>query len=277
MLRNRFSKFSLKSVFTRKKKFPVPKKDDDMAFLDEFALKVKVLNKFTPKPAHIIHTLSYDARNVVDTNKVSSLHVFDSIDEHLQYSFGKFQSKFPGSVQMVAVTPSPVNLGADLDVANDNEDTEAAIRVYFTKLYFMRLRKAFNDKELDDKILTPALLKSLIDISMRGTASERIAAHMQMYGDEFNQERLQECFYSLFEPEVMACSSLFLLQNPAQLHPHHHKNLPKFSKTYLLDKAELNVKLRCFLAWSGALNLSLCTVCNTVFVSNAVVVSLSLV
>ena len=92
-------------------------------------------------------------------------------------------------------------------------------------------------------------MKKLLDVVLRGTSSERIQAHMEMYGPELNQERLQECFYSLYEPEIQTCSALFLLS--PTIHKQHRKVLPKFAKTYLLDKAELNVKLRCVLAWSG--------------------------
>lgn len=63
------------------------------------------------------------------------------------------------------------------------------------------------------------------------------------------QAKLQDCFYSLLEPEIEACSSLLLMQ--PHLHKDHKKKIPAYAKSYLLDKAEVNMKTRCVLAWSG--------------------------
>lgn len=72
---------------------------------------------------------------------------------------------------------------------------------------------------------------------------------MKLYGPNFNHISLQRCFYCIFDPEVSICSDAFIsLQD---LHKDNYKKFPKFSKTYLLDKLELNIKSRCVFAWSG--------------------------
>lgn len=73
--------------------------------------------------------------------------------------------------------------------------------------------------------------------------------HLRLFGKEFNQERLQESLYILYEPEVEATKELFV--SMPGLHKDHLKGIPKFSQAYLLDKIELNSKARCSLAWSG--------------------------
>lgn len=72
---------------------------------------------------------------------------------------------------------------------------------------------------------------------------------MSLQGANFNQFKLQESFYDLFEPELESCRRAFM--SVKTLQKHHKKKFPKFSKDYLLDKLELNVKSRCVFAWSG--------------------------
>jgi hypothetical protein len=134
-------------------------------------------------------------------------------------------------------------------VTANKPNIDTILRIQFAREYFKRHRKAVFDASISTESLTPDKFAQLLDVVLRGTASERIETQLNMFGPELNQERLQECFYALYEPEVQTCTALFL-QNPT-LHPHHKKNLPVFAKTYLLDKHDLNMKLRCILAWSG--------------------------
>ena len=73
--------------------------------------------------------------------------------------------------------------------------------------------------------------------------------HIQLYGSALTQAKLQDCFYALLEPEIETSSGLLLMQ--PHLHKDHKKKVPAFAKSYLLDKAEVNMKTRCVLAWSG--------------------------
>ncbi len=75
---------------------------------------------------------------------------------------------------------------------------------------------------------------------------------MRIYGPTLSNARLQDCFYSLYVPEVEACAGLLVdTASKDKSLKHHVKGVPKLAKTYLLDKLELNTKARCVLAWSG--------------------------
>ncbi len=239
MLKSVSNNFSVRGLFTRKKKYPVPKKDVDLQVLDDFTLNVNSLTKITPTTAHPLHKISTEGRKMIDRQPSRQINLkLDDLDKYIGEQFNGMQKYFE--------EPEAVTLA-------DKPQVETAIRLHLSQTYFRRLKKAIDDKELQPDVVNTAVLRNLFDVMLRGTASERIEHHLEMYGPELNQERLQECFYALYGPEVHTCTKLFLL-NPA-LHPHHKKNLPKFAKTYLLDKHELNVKLRCLLAWSGkALN-----------------------
>lgn len=237
MLKSASSKFSVRSLFSRKKKYPVPKKDVDLQVLDDFTLNVNSLIKITPTTAHPLHKISTEGRKMIDRQPSRQINLkLDDLDKYIGEQFNGMQKYFE--------EPETV-------ASADKPQVETAIRLHLSQTYFRRLKKAIDDKELQPDVVNTAVLRNLFDVMLRGTASERIEHHLEMYGPELNQERLQECFYALYGPEVHTCTKLFLL-NPA-LHPHHKKNLPKFAKTYLLDKHELNVKLRCLLAWSGKL------------------------
>jgi hypothetical protein len=74
-------------------------------------------------------------------------------------------------------------------------------------------------------------------------------AHMNLFGDSLTHDRLQECMYSLFDPEIESITSQVLkikLWNKKQ-----RKLIGNMSKKFLLDKLELNMKVRCIIAWSG--------------------------
>ena len=235
MIKARLSKLSFRGLFTRKKKYPIPKQVDDMQVLDDFTLNINSLVKLTPSPAHPIHKVSIDGRNCLDRMpSLPILHKLENLDKYLGEQLNGMDKYF--------IDPALVTL-------SDKQTIETAIRLQLSRSYFKRLGKAISDKEIQPDVVNTPVLRNLFDVMMRGTASERIESHMEMYGPELNQERLQECFYALYGPEVHTCTTLFLM-NPA-LHPHHKKVLPTFAKTYLLDKHELNTKLRCVLAWSG--------------------------
>jgi hypothetical protein len=70
-----------------------------------------------------------------------------------------------------------------------------------------------------------------------------------LFGPKANQEKLQISFYSFYEPELLTAVS-FLKRYPFQ-YKKHMKLIPKLSNSYLLDKLELNTKVRCIIAWSG--------------------------
>jgi hypothetical protein len=175
------------------------------------------------------------------TGKAAFTKHYDVIDTHLANELTTLQ----------ATAAAEQWHKADATVTANKPVIDTILRIHFAREYFKRHRKAVADAAISTEGLTPEKFAQLFDVMLRGTASERIEAQLSMFGPELNQERLQECFYALYEPEVQTCTALFL-QNPT-LHPHHKKNLPVFAKTYLLDKHDLNMKLRCLLAWSGEL------------------------
>ena len=72
---------------------------------------------------------------------------------------------------------------------------------------------------------------------------------MSLYGPQFTNQSLQDCFYTLYNSEVDCVSAIFSEFNEKN---EHKKIMKKFSKNYLLDTIELNTKSRCVFAWSGA-------------------------
>ena len=75
---------------------------------------------------------------------------------------------------------------------------------------------------------------------------------MHLYGEIGDQNQVQQSFYSLLEPEVLTCQEGFTqLKSPSLAMKLHKKKFPKFVKSYLLDKIELNTKSRCVFSWSG--------------------------
>lgn len=242
MLKNVLSRFHPRNVFKRKVKIPVPKQDADLQMLDNFMLKTKVLAKLTADSHHPIQQTALSVRNrftYATDSSTSSMQCLDAIERLITESLAGLEAAQP--VDQLSQSDNVVGS------TKDNLDT--IIRMSFAREYFRRLRKAVEAGELNAEVLTADKFKELIDIMTRGTASERIEAQLKLFGPELNQERLQECFYSLYEPEVHTCTKLFL-RSPL-VPPHHQKKMPKFAKAYLLDKHDLNMKLRCILGWSG--------------------------
>lgn len=242
MLKNALSRLHPRNVFKRKVKIPVPKQDADLQMLDNFMLKTKVLTKIAADSSHPIQQAALSVRNrftyATDASS-SSVQCLDTIERLITENLTGLESA--QSVDELSQTENVVGS------TKDNLDT--IVRMSFAREYFRRLRKALDGGELSAEALKAEKFKELIDITIRGTASERIEAQLKLFGPELNQERLQECFYSLYEPEVHTCTKLFL-RSPL-VHPHHQKKMPKFAKAYLLDKHDLNMKLRCILGWSG--------------------------
>lgn len=259
MMKNAIGRFSPRNLFKRKQKFPIPKQETDLQTLDNFILNTNVLTKLSIDSNHPIHKVSIQARYMVGySGDLIGSKKLIALDNYLGNSIAEFQNKF--SLDDLYSTGTSVSA--------NKSNIETAVRLYFAREYFKRLRKSIDDKDINIDNFTITQLNQLVDVIIRGTASERIETQLKLYGPELNQERMQECFYSLYEPEIHTYTTIFL-QNPA-LHPHHKKNMPVFAKTYLLDKHDLNMKLRCVLAWSGMyiyVNLSQCLYVYNCFIS----------
>jgi hypothetical protein len=168
-----------------------------------------------------------------------------------------------------------------LDIENFNElskDTtfgnkwrwncETALRLSVIQLYYNRLLTAIDagdiaidnihdDKDSkdskdskdnkEDKINLKVLL-NLSEVFLIGSGNDRIEQHLALYPTKIDQAQLQDAFYMLYEPEVEACTSALTIVKGK--HKDYIKMIPKFSKTYLLDRLELNVKSRCVFCWS---------------------------
>ena len=75
--------------------------------------------------------------------------------------------------------------------------------------------------------------RPLIDAALMGTMSERLTAHMELFKEDLNQEKLQAMYYLALEPEVVAVTQLLNDQpgSPRKV----VKALNKYARTYLLD------------------------------------------
>ena len=126
---------------------------------------------------------------------------------------------------------------------------ETGLRVRLLKNYLTSILKSIEEKDIDITYLTKSHLDRLVEAFLIGSGSERIVQHILLYGEKLNQIKLQECFYTLYEPEVITCESI--LTSFKSLEKKNIKSIPKFSKNYLLDVMELNIKSRCVFNWSG--------------------------
>ncbi|KAJ1426626.1 hypothetical protein B484DRAFT_397507 [Ochromonadaceae sp. CCMP2298] len=202
-------------------------------------MQTTALKSFTPHDNHPLHGLSFGARSLLEEafgKSQSPANAFQQLDIYLLKSSIDLQTRFETEEisKPLAVTGP--------DAVAERLRIEAAFRVLLTREYFRRLQKCFKASELDISTFTQPVLKRLLDVQLRGSAAERVAAHLQLFGPSLNEERTQECLYSLYEPEINTCQKLFLL-NPA-LHKHHSKRMAKFARTYLLDRVDLNTKIR---------------------------------
>jgi hypothetical protein len=165
------------------------------------------------------------------------------------------------------------------------EEFETMIRLRLLHNYLRRIQRAVQDGEVDIALLdNQTKCLSLVDAFLRGTPAERIAQHIELYGPTLTPWLTQSCFYAICDPEVETLSDFWLSEmervavlptrkrrflpflttsvKPAVKHSElqlenlrlfkeHKKELVPFTKTYLLDTLELNVKARCCFAWTG--------------------------
>lgn len=252
-----FQRFSLISKIKNTfRKLPSPKKEIDFQILDIFKKKIDSLNT-SNIPSHQNHPINHiaiSARNIIrseiNNNNNDIVHIVQKLNSYLLETFSKYDYNFKLTKDNDKSIPIQVPKENELKTDEDIKiEIELSLRLFHTYQYFQRFLKSCKDQELSLNEITTNEIIHLLDVLLRGNTDERIVYHMLLYEKEqFNQERLQEAFYSLYESEIQTCT-LLLLMNP-NLHKHHVKKLPIYSKTYLLDKADLNMKLRCVLAWS---------------------------
>jgi len=128
-------------------------------------------------------------------------------------------------------------------------DCEAALRLSLFQLYSKRLLAAVKEGVVPiDNLHGEEVLLKMVDTFLMGSAAERVAAHMLLYGRNMDQAQLQDAFYVIFDPEVATTSSALLVVKG--LHADHVKKIPKFAELYLLDRLELNVKSRSVFCWA---------------------------
>jgi len=126
----------------------------------------------------------------------------------------------------------------------------AGLRLLMFKKYCLAMESAAREGVVE--LVVPrriALLNTVVDANLLGTAPERHVEHMRLFeGGTMTQEGVQSCLYLTLEPEVEAATEL--LREQPQITKKVRKALDKYSKTYLLDIAEVNVKSRCIFNWS---------------------------
>jgi hypothetical protein len=128
-------------------------------------------------------------------------------------------------------------------------NSETALRLSVFQLYTVNLLAAVDDGTISiDTLHSEEVLIKIINTFLSGSSHERLTEHLKLYGPEVDQAGLQDAFYALYEPEVAAVTSALTIVKG--LHKDHIKKIPKFAKTYLLDRLELNVKSRCVFCWS---------------------------
>lgn len=212
---------SLKRFVTRKSKVLLQTQDVDL--LERFGKVAASFGSLKIGRSHQLYNTAADAKNVIVEDGVTSSAVHNVNVVTLFFN------------KSIAGLPS-------------GEANEISIRLYLARNYFERLKQTIKDNDISVDLLSSKNMKRLVDVFVLGTSSERIEEHIRLYGASLTQAKLQDCFYSLLEPEIEACSSLLLMQ--PHLHKDHKKKIPAYAKSYLLDKAEVNMKTRCVLAWS---------------------------
>jgi len=266
----------------------------------------------------------------------------NNVDNYLSTQFNLFKHAFqPNSIKINTATiidnsfannnnndNNTIRTNSSNNISNNrcninesivNCEVEAIIHILFTINYIKYFKKSIknniitlnnNNNSNTSCSINIAHISKLIEICLRGNKQEIIIEHMLLYSYynqlKINEERLQECLYSLYEPELLTYTDLFLLNHNAsstvtnntstdttqqqsqlssqqhqqqrQLHQqqltdqqqlldhhqqqpesyilykYHNKLLPSYMKTYLLDKFDLNMKIRCIIAWSANSN-----------------------
>ena len=91
-----------------------------------------------------------------------------------------------------------------------NMDFETGFRLLLFQNYLSALRSRIKDGDLLPGALTENRLILLSDSFLLGSGAERLVEHMSMYGGKLTCALLQECLYTIFEPEVQTCMSIML-------------------------------------------------------------------
>ena len=209
-------------------------------------------------------------------------HIYreNCIRDNLVASTTGGESESDGEVS-VEVMPLP---DSEFYVEN-KENFETMIRLRLLRNYLLRIQRAVQEEEVQLSALdTYTKCCSLVDAFLRGTPAERMAEHMELYGPTLTPWMTQNCFYAFCEPEIDTISSYWLNEmqragelptmkrrflpflstnvkpqvKPSEIQlenmrlcKDHKAKLVSFSKSYLLDTLELNVKARCCFAWTG--------------------------
>lgn len=235
------NKYIVRNFFFRKKKNPTVQiniKEQDINLLKRLSALVQCFSKASLHPRHPLHDVSREIKLKATLNSNHSfISVANAVAGAVDAMFARFQ-------------PDLVNFESPANGENAlNWKYETALRIQLCKHYMLRLGKAIEDRELTlhPTVDHNAMAARLVDVCLLGSGSERISEHLQLYGQAISQQQLQESLYVLFEPEIAACTTLTQIKT---LHKHHIKGIPRFSKEYLLDNLELNVKSRCLFSWS---------------------------
>jgi hypothetical protein len=142
--------------------------------------------------------------------------------------------------------PSSANVGG---LASPQQ--EAGMRINFARKYFDKLQQLQDEKDIEAEALRKAFLHAgFSDAVLLGTSSERIAAHLKLFGANMTQDQFQNSMYAVLEPEVQTCLAAVLSVQDKALTKKNRAKATKVAKTFLLDVTELNVKVRCTMAWS---------------------------
>lgn len=222
----------------------------ELSLLNSFGSYVmKSLPKLSPHREHPIRSIAKEARQILALEYESSRSLYksiDKVDEVLKSNLSDFQQIADIGDNSTEITPAK-KLELDMMI-------ETGFRLHFTKEYFARMQKAFDDNELDQDLISSSRACRLLDSIMLGNSSERIQEHIGIYGiknPNLTQDQYQGCLYALYEPEVETVAARMQSLNYLEDKKMKKKKvIPKVAKTFLLDNLELNTKIRCMMAWS---------------------------
>lgn len=236
---------ALPRLFRRRAK--PPSEAEDIELLSKFCYRVDCLKSVPYDNIKPLYDIAKDTRissgltfsdGAATAQQFSLLASLDDIDISLEKHLNATQNTNTGS-----------EVSSPNSVTTIEDNTE--IRVKFARNYFLRLRRSLIEEDLSSDLFSKMSMARLVDTMLLGTSSERIQTQMLLYAHDtpLNIERMQECFYALYEPEIDTCLAMLLAEGD-RLHPHHRKGLQKFWRTYLLDKLDLHMHLRCTLGWA---------------------------
>ena len=250
---------SSSSIFSRFKCKSLKEiENSNIETLTKFMNRCVSLEHLNFRVGHPIHKISHSLRETIDNSDETFsekvlIHVtFSSIftDHNFKFDFYlKSISSILNSIQKLNDEYNNVLNSTSEDSDEIIFKYETGLRVRLLKNYLTIILKSIEEKDIDVTHLTKFHLNRLVEAFLIGSGSERIVQHILLYGEKLNQIKLQECFYTLYEPEIMTCESV--LTSFKSLDKKSIKSIPKFSKNYLLDVMELNIKSRCVFNWSG--------------------------